>query len=377
MSDSDGAEVPLETLNLVRLSLVPGIGPRIASDLLQKFQTATAVFAASGPELLSVSSVKPKLSAAITTARNDRGAEAEVDECRRRGITLHPSGLRAVLDDAGGDVRPAGDSLLPRNAPAAGPARRGDRWSRHCTLYGRQMAEKLAGGLSRAGVTIVSGLVRAGSMDVRIASLEAGGRTIAVCAPGLNTVYPPEHAELADQIARNGALVSESPLAREPRPGLFPQRNRIISGLSLGVIIVEAGRRSGALHTARHAMEQGRDVFAVPGRIDSLPSQGCHDLIRDGVPLIRGVDDVLEALAPLMKPVRRESGEVVQSPRELLLNEVETLVLNKVTHDAQHVDSLLPLDGLEPSQLLATLTILEMKRLVRRLPGGFVVRSPY
>jgi DNA processing protein len=182
---------------------------------------------------------------------------------------------------------------------------------------------------------------------------------------------------MAEKIVQNGALVTESPLAREPRPGLFPQRNRIISGLSLGVIIVEAGRRSGALHTARHAMEQGRDVFAVPGRIDSLPSQGCHDLIRDGVPLIRGVDDVLEALAPLMKPVRRESGEMVQSPRELLLNEIETLVLNKVTHDAQHVDALLPIDGLEPSQLLATLTILEMKRLVRRLPGGFVVRSPY
>jgi DNA processing protein len=377
MSDRDGPKVPLETLNLVRLSLVPGIGPRIASDLLDRFQTATAVFAASGPELLSVESVKPKLSAAITAARNDGSAEAEVEECRRREITLIPRGSELYSKMLAETCDPPAilycrGTLLPQDQIAVAIV-----GSRHCTLYGRQMAEKLAGGLTRAGVTIISGLARGIDGCAHRGALEAGGRTIAVCAPGLNTIYPPEHAELAHQIARNGALVSESPLAREPRPGLFPQRNRIISGLSLGVIIVEAGRRSGALHTARHAMEQGRDVFAVPGRIDSLPSQGCHDLIRDGVPLIRGVDDVLEALAPLMKPVRRESGEVVQSPRELLLNEVETLVLNKVTHDAQHVDSLLPLDGLEPSQLLATLTILEMKRLVRRLPGGFVVRSPY
>ena len=377
MADSVDPPVPLETLNLVRLSLVQGIGPRIASDLLQQFGSATAVFAATGPELLSVATVKPKVSAAITSARNDGTAEVEVEECRRRGITLIPRGSDLYSKMLAETCDPPAllycrGPLLPQDEIAVAIV-----GSRHCTLYGRQMAEKLAGGLARAGVTIISGLARGIDASAHRGALDAGGRTVAVCAPGLNTIYPPEHASLAEEIVKNGALLTESPLDREPRPGLFPQRNRIISGLSLGVIIVEAGRRSGALHTARHAMEQGRDVFAVPGRIDSLPSQGCHDLIRDGVPLIRGVDDVLEALAPLMKPVRRESGEVVQSPRELLLNEVETLVLNKVTHDAQHVDSLLPIDGLEPSQLLSTLTILEMKRLVRRLPGGFVVRSPY
>jgi len=377
MSDSEDRAISVETLNLVRLSLVPGVGPRIANDLLQRFESATAVFAASGPELLSVDSVKPKVSAAITAARSDGAAEAEVEECARRGITLIPRGSDRYSPMLAETFDPPAllycqGTLLPQDQIAVAIV-----GSRHCTLYGRQMAEKLAGGLARAGVTIVSGLARGIDGCAHRGALAAGGRTLAVCAPGLNTVYPPEHAALAVEIAKSGALLTESPLAREPRPGLFPQRNRIISGLSLGVIIVEAGRRSGALHTARHAMEQGRDVFAVPGRIDSLPSQGCHDLIRDGVPLIRGVDDVLEALSPLMKPVRRESGELVQSPRELQLNEVETLVLNRVTHDAQPVDSLLPLDGLESSQLLATLTILEMKRLVRRLPGGLVVRSPY
>jgi DNA processing protein len=364
-----------ERLSLLRLILVPGIGPRTANELLAAFPSAMAVFETSGIELTRV--VSPKLSAAITTARASGAAEAELAECQRRDIELivrgddsYPAMLTEVHDPPVGLY--CRGELLPQDQLAVAIV-----GSRHCTMYGRQMAEKLAGGLARAGITIVSGLARGIDGSAHRGALDAGGRTIAVCAPGLNTIYPPEHAELAIEIAAHGALVSESPLSREPRPGLFPQRNRIISGLSLGVIIVEAGRRSGALHTARHAMEQGRDVFAVPGRIDSLPSQGCHDLIRDGVPLIRGVDDVLEALAPLMKPVQRTTGEVVQSPRELLLNEIETLVLNKVTHDAQHVDSLLPIDGLEASQLLATLTILEMKRLVRRLPGGFVVRSPY
>ncbi len=366
-----------ERLALLRLGLVPGVGPRVASDLLNHFGSAQAVFRATGPELLAVDSVKPKVSAAITAARTSGEAETELEECRRRGIGLIIRGdaayssLLTETHDPPALLYCRGE-VLPQDSIAVAIV-----GSRHCTLYGRQMAEKLAGGLARAGVTIISGLARGIDAHAHKGALDAGGRTLAICAPGLNTIYPPEHADLAVQISKQGALLSESPLAREPRPGLFPQRNRIISGLSLGVIIVEAGRRSGALHTARHAMEQGRDVFAVPGRIDSLPSQGCHDLIRDGVPLIRGVDDVLEALAPLMKPVRRETGEVVQSPRELLLNEIETLVLNKVTHDPQHVDSLLPIDGLEPSQLLATLTILEMKRLVRRLPGGFVVRSPY
>jgi DNA processing protein len=364
-----------ERLQLVRLNLAAGIGPRTASELLSAFGSATRVFEATGLELTRV--VSPKLSAAITAARADGAPQAELEECTRRGLRVvvrgdedYPPALLETPDPP--VVLYARGALLPTDQIAIAIV-----GSRHCTLYGRQMAEKLAAGLARAGVTIVSGLARGIDAHAHQGALDAGGRTIAVCAPGLNTIYPPEHADLAVRIAQQGALISESPLAREPRPGLFPQRNRVISGLSLGVIIVEAGRRSGALHTARHAMEQGRDVFAVPGRIDSLPSQGCHDLIRDGVPLIRGVDDVLEALAPLMKPVQRETGEVVQSPRELLLNDIETLVLNKVTHDAQHVDSLLPIDGLEPSQLLATLTILEMKRLVRRLPGGFIVRSPY
>jgi DNA processing protein len=247
--------------------------------------------------------------------------------------------------------------------------------ARRCTVYGRQQAERLADGLARAGVTIVSGLARGIDASAHRGALAAGGRTFAVMATGLAQLYPPEHAGLADEVAASGALLSESRLDQVPVAGLFPQRNRIISGLSLGVIIVEASRKSGALHTARHAMEQGREVFAVPGRIDSLASEGCHDLIRDGATLVRGVDDVLEALGPLVEPVKTEGNGAVHDPRELTLNDQERAVLAHVLADPTQVDEIVRGAGLDSSRVLSTLTVLEMKRMIRRLPGGHYVRG--
>jgi DNA processing protein len=241
-------------------------------------------------------------------------------------------------------------------------------------LYGRQQAERLAAALARAGMTIVSGLARGIDAAAHRGALAAGGRTIAVCATGLANLYPPEHKDLAKDIVAAGAVISESPLDRGPSRGIFPQRNRIISGISLGVIIVEASRQSGALHTARHAMEQGREIFAVPGRIDSLASCGCHDLIRDGATLVRDVDDVLQELGPLLQPVARSEGDVVQSPRELTLSDQEREVLNLLSTDPQHIDEVVAASSLETSRVLSTLTALEMRRLIRRLPGGMLVR---
>jgi DNA processing protein len=164
------------------------------------------------------------------------------------------------------------------------------------------------------------------------------------------------------------------PLDFGPMPGLFPQRNRIISGLSLGVIVVEASQKSGALHTARHAMEQGREVYAVPGRVDSLASEGCHALIRDGATLIRTVDDVLESLGPLCGPLQSSAGSQVLSPRELTLGELERDILNRVGLEPTHVDEVLRSSDIESGRVLSTLTVLEMKRMIRRLPGGFLIR---
>lgn len=187
-------------------------------------------------------------------------------------------------------------------------------------------------------------------------------------------VYPPEHVDLANAITRQGCLLTESPMDQTPKSGLFPQRNRIISGISLGVVLIEAGRSSGALHTARHAMEQNREVFAMPGRVDSDASLGCLDLIRDGATLIRNVDDVLAALGPLVDPIKRTPEETVRKPAELTLSDQEKTILNLISAEPTAVDEVIRAANIEASRVLSTLTVLEMKRLVRRLPGGFVVR---
>src|SRR5205823_10418681 len=169
----------------------------------------------------------------------------------------------------------------------------------------------------------------------------AGGRTIAVLGSGVLDIYPPEHEDLARQVMEHGAIISESHPLSPPLTGTFPQRNRIISGMSLGVIVVEASDRSGALITARHAMEQGREVFAVPGRVDSRNSRGCHKLIRDGAKLTETVDDVLEELGPLATPTPVASDDAnppIRHPGELQLNEPEKSVLAAIDDEPINID---------------------------------------
>lgn len=367
--------VDVELLDTMRLNLVAGIGPRLQTALLQEFETPSKVMSATGEQLLQVEGIGPKLSAAISAARTSDDAARELARCREAQVSLltpgdgvYPSLLTKICDPP--PVLYCRGALESRDDIAIGIV-----GSRKCTLYGRQQAERLAAALARAGVTIVSGLARGIDAAAHRGALAAGGRTIAVCATGLANVYPPEHTELAREIVAAGAVLSESPLDRGPSAGIFPQRNRIISGLSLGVIIVEATRKSGALHTSRHAMEQGREVFAVPGRIDSLASEGCHDLLRDGVTLVRHPDDVLDELGPLLAPVKRSHEETVHSPRELTLSDQERTVLNLVTDDPQHIDQILQAADIESSRVLSTLTVLEMKRHVRRLPGSQFVRA--
>jgi DNA processing protein len=364
-----------QLLDALRLNLVPGIGPRLQQALIDAFGSPAAILAASVQELQQIDGIGPKLSAAITSHRDPAAAQRELDRCRQAGVRLllkgtseYPRMLAEICDPP--PVLYCRGEIQPRDELAVAIV-----GSRRCSVYGRQQAERFGSALGRAGITVVSGLARGIDGAAHRGALEAGGRTIAVAATGLAQVYPPEHKELAAQIAEQGAVVCESPLDQEPVAGLFPQRNRIISGLSLGVIIIEANRTSGALHTARHAMEQGREVFALPGRVDSLMSEGCHDLIRDGVPLIRGVDDVLQALGPTISPVQHSEGEKVHAPRELMLSDQERAILNLVTVEPQQIDEIVRASAIESSRVLATLTVLEMKRLMRRLPGGYVIRT--
>ena len=375
MSDPNNIDQPL--IDALRLNLVSGIGPRLRHLLVNRFGSPAAVFKASQSELQSVQGVGAKLANAITNGPSDVTARAELERCREIGADVlsadeerYPSTLREIHDAPAvmyyrGTIEPADQIAVALVG------------SRKCTLYGRQIAERLASGLAKAGVTVISGLARGIDGAAHRGAIDAGGRTFAVMATGLATIYPPEHRDLADEVAGNGALITECVLDQAPVAGLFPQRNRIISGLSMGVVIVEAARRSGALHTARHAMEQGREVFAVPGRIDNPSCEGCLDLLRDGAKLVRSVDDILEELGPLTAPVAVSETEEVHVPRELNLSDQQKSILNLITTDPQHIDVILRNSEIESSRTLSTLTILEMKRLIQRLPGGYLVRRAH
>lgn len=358
----------------LRLALVPGVGPRIRRALLDRFGTAESVLSAAPSELREVQGVGAKLSRAIAQAREEINAEAEIGLCQSHGIEIltdaeqrYPSVLREIPDPPG--VLFVRGSLLPHDSLAIGIV-----GTRHATPYGLRQAERLAGSLARAGLTVISGLARGVDGAAHRGALAASGRTLAVLGSGVLCIYPPEHAALAGEVMQCGALLSESPPRAAPQGGMFPQRNRIISGLSLGVIVVEAGDRSGALITARHAMEQGREVFAVPGRVDDRTSRGCHRLLRDGAKLVESADDVLEELGPLFAPTHRDDGQVVHHPAELLLNDMEQKVLAAIRTESTLIDEIVMESGLPVAQVLSTLSVLEMRRLVRRLSGSTVVR---
>ncbi len=286
--------------------------------------------------------VGPKLAEKIARARREHDPGAELDLCRRaevqvlaRGDALYPPPLDDIPDPP--SLLYLRGTLAPSDQLAIALV-----GSRKCTPYGMRAAERLAAALARVGLTVVSGLARGIDAAAHRGALKAGGRTIAILANGLAQVYPPEHGDLARDVAGAGALLSESPMRQEPIAGLFPQRNRIIAGLCLGVVVVEATPRSGSLSTAKHAMEQNREVFAVPGPIDSLSSQGCHRLIRDGARLVETVDDILEELGPLVREVRPSPREVpVRHPAELTLSDHERSLLGQLDDRPVAVDELI------------------------------------
>jgi DNA processing protein len=250
--------------------------------------------------------------------------------------------------------------------------------SRRATAYGRESARRLSRGLASRGLTIVSGLARGIDAEAHLGALDAGGRTIAVLGSGLDRLYPREHRRLADRIVeRGGAVVSEFDVDEPPYPRNFPRRNRIITGLTLGTLVVEAALRSGSLVSARLAMEQDRDVFAVPGPIGSPTSEGAHELIRDGARLVTRAEDVIEELRTevreALRPVASSLAEDARGPAPVDPDEARVLACLRSTHDALDLDAIVDAlgdDALGIERAIAALVRLEMSGRVATLPGG-------
>jgi DNA processing protein len=365
--------VSSDVRDLLALHLGPGLGPQRIAALLERFGSAAAVLRAAPDQLREVPYIGPKLTAAV---REGLGrVDAELEQMERHGVRLlalgtadYPAALATIPDPP--------HLLYLRGSLQEGDARAVALvGSRTCTSYGKRVVERLAQGLVRAGYVIVSGLARGIDGVAHRAALEAGGRTLAVLAGGLSRIYPPEHKGLAEEVSRAGALLSEAPMRQEPMAGLFPARNRIISGLSQAVVLIEAAEKSGALITAEHAAEQGRTVLAVPGPIDSEASGGTNALIRQGAILCRGVDDILEELhgvSALAMAAKKAGAATVPppAPPPPQLDEAQRRVWDALAEGPRHVDQLVQQLGLDVAPLAGMLLVLEMKKVVRRLPGN-------
>ena len=357
--------LPADLHDLLALHLIPGLGPRLTAALLKRFGSAAAALQATAAQLQEVPHIGAKLAESLCAAMRRVDVAAELEWMTRQGVRLLVRGA-AGFPKSLEDIRDPPHLLYVRGTlqPDDGRAVAVVGSRRH-TSYGRRVAERLAADLVRAGYTIVSGLARGIDGIAHRAALKAGGRTLAVLAGGLSKIYPPEHTELARDIELAGALLTEAPMRMEPMAAMFPARNRLISGLARGVVVIEAAARSGALITARHAAEQGRPVFAVPGPLDSPSSAGVHSLVRQGAILIRGVEDILEELEGVKSSVQPAR---IQPPPDM--DDAQRHIWELLQDRPRHIDEIAQQSGLPVPLISGALLSLELKKAVRRMPGN-------
>ena len=348
----------------IALNMMEDIGPVSVRALVTALGSPPAVFQAGKGDLLKAEGIGPTLADKIVSQRGRLRPDQELARARKRGYEIltpadaaYPQPLLTIHDPP--LALYVWGTLAPEDKRAIAVV-----GSRHTTLYGRETAEKLAFHLAKAGFVVVSGLARGIDTAAHRGALQGGGRTLAVLGGALDCLYPEENAELALRIARQGAVLSEFPLGRKPDKTAFPMRNRIVSGLSMGVLVVEAGPTSGALITASQALDQGRCVFAVPGRIDSPASKGSHQLIKKGARLVESVDDILEEFEFLIPPACQGASENLPP-----LNADEEKIVRALAEEELDMDTLTRTTGIPAAALSVLVLGLEMKRMVRMLPG--------
>ncbi len=357
------------------LNLLPRIGSIRVKRLLEHYATPVDILAAPASELAKFRGIGDKLAAVLAGWRRHADLEAEMRTVQQAGVQLislgdpaYPSILKEIYDPplclyVRGNVDALNDEGLQQALAVVG--------TRPLSHYGPATAERLAGAAARAGLTIVSGLARGVDTAAHRATLASRGRTIAVLGGGLAQIYPPENVDLARAICENGAVISEQPMRFTADRRSLPMRNRIISGLCFATLVVEAAAKSGALITAQQALEQGRQVFAVPGRIDTPQAKGCHNLIRDGAKLVDSIDDILDELhfLPGFAPCRGSAETPSPAPAAPSLSAEEAALVGVLRRGERDVDSLVDALSQPVHAVLPLLTQLELKHLIRQLPG--------
>ncbi len=341
-------------------NLIPGIGPARLARLINRCGSVAAAWQASPGDLLAAG-LEGKIGTALLAARHNLDLDAEMERVTHAGVHL------ITIEDRHYPQLLAQAPTPPPLLYIRGSLISADDWAiavvgtRSPTSYGKEVTRRLVADLADSGVSIISGMAIGIDTIAHQAALQAGGRTIAVLGSGVDQVYPERNQRLAEQIIAQGALISEYPIGTRPVPGNFPPRNRIISGLSLGTVVVEAGQRSGALITVDFALDQGRDVFTVPGSIFSGKSVGCHRLLRDGAGLVTSAQDILDALNLSTASVQQEvAAALPDDPTEIALLEL-------LSAEPQHADALSRASNLPAAIVAATLAMLELKGYIRQV----------
>lgn len=367
--------------DLLILSRIPGIGHNRLRSLVSHFKNSTEALNSSAREIINIEGFNKKLAVSVSSFKksgNYHKAEqyavhqlSKMNKSEGRIITFwddeYPDLLKRIYDP-------------PCHLFIKGSFKKEDKYSiaivgtRNPSTYGITITEKFTQELARLGITIVSGLARGVDSVAHSSALKVGGRTIGVIGSGIDVIYPPENKNLYSRIAQNGGVVSEYGMGTKPDAGNFPRRNRIVSGMTLGTIIIETGIDGGAMITANTALDQNRDVFAVPGLITEIRALGCNTLIRDGrAKLITSVDDVLSELSTKLKPLLREVPKN-EKKNNICLSLFEKKIYDTLNDEPIHIDLLAERSEMTTSDALVNLLSLEFKGLVRQLPGKMFVK---
>jgi len=360
----------------IALNMIPGVGGATFRRLVKFFGSPRAALNASLKDLNSIRGLTPAVCQSIVEHRDSILVERELDMIQRHGckvITIqdesYPANLKAIYDPP--QILYVKGDLLPTDSLAVSVV-----GTRSASSYGKMVAEQISNHLAARGVTVVSGMAYGIDAAAHKGALDAGGRTIAVMGNGLDIVYPARNVRLLEKIISSGAAISEFPMGTPPLKNNFPRRNRVISGLSLGTLVVEAPKRSGALITAYHALDQGREVFAVPGQILSEMSGGTHDLIKQGAKLVESVEDILDELPSYaLQPFTEEDFEIEEERMELQLSTEEKAVWKAIGSSQIHIDDISRQSALPPYKVSAALVMLELKGLVQQSAGKMFTKK--
>ncbi len=353
------------------LNMMEDIGPVRVRALMDVLGSAAAIHEAGLEDLIRANGVGRELARRILEQREEKNPAEELARAEKLGARVitpldedYPEPLKTIHDPP--LALYVWGTLEPKDRHAIALV-----GTRRCSHYGKMVADRLAYQLAQTGFAVISGLARGIDWAAHEGALKGGGRTVAVLGSALDRMYPPESQALAERIADQGAVISEFPLGTAPGRTTFPMRNRIVSGLSMGVVVVEAAHKSGALITAHEALEQGRAVFAVPGRIDSQASRGPHQLIKTGARIVEDVDDILQEFEYLF-PSERSRVDALKPRPEVQLGGEEQAVVQALWEGPVNVDALSRASSLSSARLSSLLLALEMKRVVRMLPGRMV-----